>query len=320
MPKTSSYLFLSIGFVRSQLKRKVTIKGVSGLKFNKQADIIVFVDGLPGMVVETKRITHRLRAEDANQALSYAQLLGQAAPYAILTNGHTWELYNLLNDSIGGIDDIPSPQALSAAVASASKIPISLATKEAAERLLVTIENKEALEQAFARCRQALAREGLIAESAFDELTKILVCKFNEEKRLSDQLGEFRFSSAWFKGEGWLNGLIRLFADAKVTFHVFPPNTEIAIRNNSTVQEIVQAIERFGFYGFKTPVGLAGAGGDVVGSVYETFLTGTLRGDLGQYLTPRQLIEFMVELADPQIGESIGLIVRERRVLNPILR
>ena len=70
-------------------------------------------------------------------------------------------------------------------------------------------------------------------------------------------------------------------------YYVFPPNTEVQIRHNETVHEIVRVLEPFGFYGFKTPLGLAGAGGDVVGSVYETFLTGTLRGDLGQYLTHR---------------------------------
>ena len=80
---------------------------------------------------------------------------------------------------------------------------------------------------------------------------------------------------------------------------------QIQIRSNETVRKIIHELERFGLYGFTTPLGLAGSGGDVVGSVYETFLTGTLRGDLGQYLTPRQLVEFMVEIADIQIGEKI---------------
>ena len=150
-----------------------------------------------------------------------------------------------------------------------------------------------------------LAKEGLIAESAFDELTKILVCKFNEEKRSSEGLGIYRFAAAWLRGESPLSGLHKMFEDAKKTFRVFTPHTHILIRNNETAEEIVKILEPFGFYGFKSPIGFAGAGGDVVGSVYETFLTGTLRGDLGQYLTPRQLIEFMVELADIQIGEKI---------------
>jgi len=56
----------------------------------------------PGIVVETKRITRRLREEDANQALSHAQLLEPVAPFAILTNGRDWEQYTLDDEAIGG--------------------------------------------------------------------------------------------------------------------------------------------------------------------------------------------------------------------------
>ena len=224
----------------------------------------------------------------------------------MLTNGDRWEVYRLFDDdSIGDIDQLPEPADLPAALANISAAPIDLPKREAAERLLVTLENKQALENAFKTCRQALAKEGLIAESAFDELTKILSCKFAEEKKLADGLGPYRFNSAWILGEGPIAGLQEMFADAKRLFHVFPPNTQIEIRNNETVEQIVSALEEFGFYGLKTPLGLTGAGGDVIGSVYETFLTGTLRGDLGQYLTPRQLIDFMVEIASVQIGESV---------------
>jgi len=257
------------------------------------------------LVVETKKLRHRLREEDVNQVLSYAQLLDPPAPYAVLTNGHQWEVYQLFDEAIGGLEDVPEPDNLNVAVSTISGLTIEPERIEAAERLLITLENKDQLEGAFRHCRQTLAKEGLIAESAFDELTKILVCKFNEEKRLAEGLGLYRFTSSWLLGEGPLNGLHQMFVDAKKTFHVFPPNTQIQIRNNETVEEIVKVLEPFGFYGFKTPLGLAGAGGDIVGSVYETFLTGTLRGDLGQYLTPRQLIDFMVELADIQIHERI---------------
>lgn len=296
---------LSLGYDRNQIRRKHSITGTFHKKFRKQADLVVYFNNSPALVIETKKLKHRLREEDANQVLSYAQLLTPPAPYAVLTNGRHWEIYKLFDDSIGGLEDFPEPDDLKLAVAMAAKVVIDPERKHAAERLLVTLENKNQLEDAFRTCRQILAKEGLIAESAFDELTKILVCKFAEEKKLSEGLGAYRFTSSWLLGEGPLNGLQKMFIEAKRVFHVFPPNTQIQIRNNETVEEIIRLLEPFGFYGFKTPVGLSGAGGDVIGSVYETFLTGTLRGDLGQYLTPRQLIEFMVELADIQVGERV---------------
>jgi type I restriction enzyme M protein len=293
-----------LGYDSADIRRKVSIGAGSGRRFKKQADIVVYVDGRPGLVIETKRLKRRLREEDANQALSYAQLLEPPAPFAILTNGRVWEQYTLKNESIGGLEDVIEPAGLRSVVRR-SPLSVSDDRKDAAERLLVTLENKPALEEAFRECRRLLAREGLIAETAFDELTKILVCKFNEERRLADGLGAYRFTNAWLQGAGGVAGLTEMFADARQTFHVFPPGAALTISQNETAEGIVGALESFGFYGFKTPLGLAGAGGDVVGSVYETFLSGTLRGDLGQYLTPRTIIEFMVELADLKPGEMV---------------
>lgn len=296
---------LRLGYERRQLGRKVSISGTSGKKFRKQADIVIYIEEKPAMVIETKRLSHRLIEEDANQALSYAQLLEPPCPYAIVSNGRDWEAYTLFDDAIGGLEDVPEPSDLESRLSALGVLTIDSERRAAAERLLITLENKDQLEAAFRTCRKALAREGLIAESAFDELTKVLVCKFNEEKRAAEGLGQYRFTTKWLKGEGPLAGLQQIFSDAKTTFHVFGGGTSINIKTNGTVEDIVGALEPFGFYGFKTPLGLAGAGGDVVGSVYETFLTGTLRGDLGQYLTPRQLIDFMVELSDIQVGERV---------------
>ena len=294
-----------LGYTRHQIGRKVSITGTSGHRFRKQADIVVYINQRPALVVETKRIQHRLKEEDVNQALSYAQLLEPPTPIAVLTNGRDWEVYYLDKDDIGGLEAVPEPQELGSLVLTISSTLIQTEKRQAAERLLVTIENKADLEVAFKECRKELAKEGLIAESAFDELTKILTCKFNEEKRASEGLATNRFTSQWLLGSSPLTALQQMFSDAKQTFNVFPTGTQIQIRSNETVDKIVRELEPFGLYGFKTPLGLAGAGGDVVGSVYEAFLTGTLRGDLGQYLTPRQLVEFMVEIADIQIGEKV---------------
>lgn len=296
---------LRLGYDRNQIRRKVSITGTSGHRFRKQADIVVYIGERPSLVVETKRIQHRLKEEDVNQALSYAQLLEPPTPIAVLTNGRDWEVYYLDRDDIGGLESIPEPQELESIVLAVSSTTFQTEKRQAAERLLVTIENKSGLETAFRQCRKELAKEGLIAESAFDELTKILTCKFNEEKRAAEGLAPNRFTSQWLLGSGPLAALQQMFSDAKRTFNVFPTGTQIQIRSNETVEKIVRELEPFGLYGFKTPLGLAGAGGDVVGSVYEAFLTGTLRGDLGQYLTPRQLVEFMVEIADIKIGEKV---------------
>lgn len=190
-------LLLRLGYDRNQIGRKVSITGTSGHRFRKQADIVIYIRERPSLVVETKRIQNRLKEEDVNQALSYAQLLDPPSPIAILTNGRDWEVYYLDRDDIGGLESVPEPQELESTILTVSSTAIPIEKRQAAERLLVTIENKGDLETAFRECRKELAKEGLIAESAFDELTKILTCKFSEEKKFAEGLAPNRFTSQW---------------------------------------------------------------------------------------------------------------------------
>ncbi|MFM7908526.1 MAG: type I restriction enzyme HsdR N-terminal domain-containing protein, partial [Microcystis sp.] len=156
---------MRLGYDRNQIRRKVSITGTSGHRFRKQADIVVYIGERPALVVETKRIQHRLSEEDVNQALSYAQLLEPSTPIAVLTNGRDWEIYYLDRDDIGGLESVPEPQELESTILTVSSNVVQLGKRQAAERLLVTIENKGDLEIAFRECRKELAKEGLIAES-----------------------------------------------------------------------------------------------------------------------------------------------------------
>ncbi|MFC1836485.1 N-6 DNA methylase [Thermodesulfobacteriota bacterium] len=58
----------------------------------------------------------------------------------------------------------------------------------------------------------------------------------------------------------------------------------------------MKAIQDFSFLG---------TGDDIKGEVYEIFLKNTLRGDLDQYFTPREIVEFMVKFSDPGKGTCI---------------
>jgi type I restriction enzyme M protein len=190
-------LLIRTGFTPGQISRKVSITRPGSQGFYRQADIVVYCDGRPMMVVETKRLGHRLKEEDSNQALAYAQLLNPSALFAVLTNGRDWEVYRLDRDEIGGLEDLPGPELLRGSAAQVEAADLPVRDRQAAERVLYTMENRDALAEAFRKCRQLLAKEGLIAETAFDELTKILVCKFNEEKQLADgTAAQFHFSSA----------------------------------------------------------------------------------------------------------------------------
>jgi type I restriction enzyme M protein len=54
-----------------------------------------------------------------------------------------------------------------------------------------------------------------------------------------------------------------------------------------------------------TPFNLSATGDDVKGLAFERFLGDTFRGELGQFFTPRPIVDFMVELLNPQEGELV---------------
>jgi type I restriction enzyme M protein len=284
------------------ISRKVTVPVPTGEKvIFRQADIIIRVKGQPRMVVETKRLTHKLDDEDTSQVLAYAELLD--CRFAVLTNGRVWEVTDRVSFTTGGLADLPDAAALLAHKTTANK---SLDVRQRlAARLAYTLENKDKLGIAFGQAREALARHGLIAGEAFDELTKLLVCKFNEERRQAQTGVSTRFTTQWLEGEGPMHALRQLLVEARSSFPVFPTNTTFNFSDNALATELVSLLQPFGFVGVSGPIGLLGAGGDVIGSVYEKFLSGTLKGELGQYLTPRPIVDFMIDIANIQASDRV---------------
>ena len=66
--------------------------------------------------------------------------------------------------------------------------------------------------------------------------------------------------------------------------------------SEETFRRIVKELERFD---------LSKTGDDIKGLAFEKFLGSTFRGELGQFFTPCPVVDFMVNLLDPQEGELI---------------
>lgn len=77
--------------------------------------------------------------------------------------------------------------------------------------------------------------------------------------------------------------------------HLFEDSDEIKIRENSFMQ-ILKKLETYN---------LSDTQDDVKGIAFEQFLGTTFRGELGQFFTPRTIVDFMTEILDPQEGEVI---------------
>src|SRR5205085_181975 len=64
----------------------------------------------------------------------------------------------------------------------------------------------------------------------------------------------------------------------------------------ATSREIVKKLERYN---------LSETSEDIKGIAFERFLGKTFRGEIGQFFTPRTIVEFMVRMVDPKEGEII---------------
>ena len=89
-----------------------------------------------------------------------------------------------------------------------------------------------------------------------------------------------------------------LFAKTKQQFakdDLFDENDTIKIKEAS-FEAIVKELEIYN---------LSHTADDVKGIAFEKFLGKTFRGELGQFFTPRTIVDFMVTLLDPEEGEII---------------
>ena len=151
----------------------------------------------------------------------------------------------------------------------------------------------------------------LSPEAAFDEISKLLFMKIRYERQ---QKGTKVFTKEEYiaQAENYEKNIRpglksagidqpymqNLFNTTKVEFkddHLFEESDEIKIRENSFIQ-ILEKLQNFN---------LSDTQDDVKGIAFEQFLGTTFRGELGQFFTPRTIVDFMTEILDPQEGEVI---------------
>jgi type I restriction enzyme M protein len=77
--------------------------------------------------------------------------------------------------------------------------------------------------------------------------------------------------------------------------NIFEEDEEIRLRP-ATGREIVQLLERYN---------LSDTSEDIKGIAFERFLGRTFRGEIGQFFTPRTIVEFMIRMMEPKEDDVI---------------
>lgn len=134
---------------------------------------------------------------------------------------------------------------------------------------------------------------------AFDETAKILFVKVFVERDLKIKKRRVNIFSADFLdqqiGDDPLNDLFLKTKQHYKNDELFAEDDRIHLKPE-TGKEIVRLLERYN---------LSDTSEDVKGIAFEKFLGRTFRGEIGQFFTPRPIVEFIIRMIDPQEGETI---------------
>lgn len=265
------------------------------------ADIVVYTDKkkeTPLLVVDTKSPNEILSRSDKEQVISYARLLNKIAPIAVLTNSFTTQIYQTLDKT--RIKNLPHRKIiLKDFVSAVISSNIQNALRVEATKELFIIDDVNTFKDLLKKCHNTIRNnEGYDPIQAFDELSKVLFAKMYEEQNNKDSN---RFTTEIFDNtleQLNVNIVQQQFQEIQKTQSykdLFPVDTRIELHDR-TIKEIVTTFEKYDLTLTKF---------DVKGEAFEYFLSDTFTGGLGEYFTPRNVVEFIVESISPKIGEKI---------------
>lgn len=298
------------GYSLNQMAQELQVNNSSRGQGKARADIVIWKSKEDKekqksafIVVECKADNVKVRVEDYYQGLNYASWAN--AEFFVTTNEKETKFFNVdpkyLPNKLDEVVAIPSAKDVkNAKIIEQLKNQTKTFTREEFTKILQSCHN-------IIRNNDKLSPEG-----AFDEISKLLFMKirFEREQRgtkvftkqeYEDQSNNYnKHVRPGLKGTPLYNQsyMQRLFSTTKEEFkedHLFDENDEIKIRENSFIQ-ILEKLENFN---------LSDTQDDVKGIAFEHFLGTTFRGELGQYFTPRTIVDFMTELLDPEEGEII---------------
>ena len=297
------------GYSLEQMAQELAVTSSHRGCGNARADIVIWKSKKDKekqkaafIVVECKAENIKIRVEDYYQGFNYASWAH--AEFFVTTNEKETKFFN--------VDPTFLPQKLEEVVA----IPTAKDVDDAKKIAQIKNQTKTFTREEFTKTLQACHNiirnnDKLSPEAAFDEISKLLFMKIRYERQ---QKGEKVFTKAEYtaqaenyeknvrpglKSKGIDQPYMQnLFDTTKIEFkddHLFEANDEIKIRENSFIQ-ILEKLENYN---------LSDTQDDVKGIAFEQFLGTTFRGELGQFFTPRTIVDFMTEILDPQEGEVI---------------
>ena len=250
----------------------------------------------PLIVIQCKADSVIIKKEDYFKGIDFSREIG--AKFFVATNFKQTKIYSKIyrtdSENVEEILDIPNKE-------EAQNI-------QEVEKLLNKNNTfqRENFTKTLYKCHSIIRNnDKLSPEAAFDEISKILFIKtiyerdnsknqiFSLDIYIKEKIDfeKYRFNER----KDFYQFLFEQTKKGYIDDDLFEPTEIIRIRENS-FEAIVKELEIYN---------LSTTSDDVKGIAFEQFLGKTFRGELGQFFTPRTIVDFMVEVLDPQETETI---------------
>ncbi len=262
---------------------------------SKRADLAIFPEGEPHKqehiwaIVECKAadISPNHRKEGVDQLKSY--LAGCVnATFGMWTNGQERFCLRKTGDTKEPFVEIPDIPAKGKPLDEEERPTFDALRPATSDSLLFT----------FRRCHNYIAgNQGLQKPEAFWELLKLIFCKIEDERS-----SEINFYTTTPERQS-LNGQLKVKARIEKIFErvrakyktIFKGNEEIELEPR-VLAYIVSQVQPW--YLLESDV-------DVKGKAYEEIVGSNLRGDRGEFFTPRNVCRMAVQMLDPGPSDTV---------------
>lgn len=242
------------------------------------------------IVVECKADNVTINQSTYGQGANYAQY--EQAKFFVTHNNRETKYWKVnLEKRMPNFDEIEA-------------IPHADATDKEVEAIISRLKvfKEDEFADLLHQCHNVIRnREKLDPAAAFDEIAKILFVKVCFERRLKSGKQRKNLFTAEFldtQKDLYENPVATLFTETKKEYRadkIFEKDEEVNLKFN-TVREIVLKLERYN---------LSDTSEDVKGIAFERFLGRTFRGEIGQFFTPRTIVEFMIRMMEPKEDDII---------------
>ncbi|MEP2981594.1 MAG: N-6 DNA methylase [Lentilitoribacter sp.] len=326
-------LLAELGYHPENILFKTSISEIAVGKGSKKVlyrpDYVLKILNIPAVVIDAKSPNEKIENWES-QCSSYCLELNKNYDYNpvsfyILTNGLKLAVYKWdrnqsvleldFQDFLTGNKKFEKLRKLIAIDSIRALAKSNLSTIEN-RKFTFRTANLDILSETFRKMHNLIWKaEKKSPSAAFQELIKVIFVKIEKDRQLHNKLGpnpqptykDVVFSSHWLsqqtENESPINdplfrNLVRslekdILAGSKK--RLFRADEELEI-SPSTILRLVKEIEHVDFFAMEE---------DIHGRMFEAFLDATVRGkDIGQFFTPRDIVELMVQLASPKVTKN----------------